>query len=590
MPIYERELVLSRAGESSGYILIAITFDRQYVAVYDKASAGSGVLLLPYEGEASRNTSPRHLAWFGRHTEGLSFNEDTGKLEVTVDLSTYPVLGFKHSYDYDGVDIQVTMTYRDLIRRMENRYASREDEVGAYLVITENVGNLYKGVILYGSVGADKLQEFSFYGNSKKSVEWYRRNNPNLSPFADIPSGVRLFTEEFSHEVSDSIYDVVNKNTWLSVNEIDRGIIGANFKLPKGYDFTYDKSAVFEYEAPKNEPYIEPKADLFAVEEWVKVFNEKFGGKLAFNSELGVLYREADYMNELKQVDAEKSVNLWVTDREKITVAEPNLSVEGSNGKFDLTIPEGVRAIGAGAFTFLRNRVSKLYLPDSLVEIGVNAFFGCGIEDVSFGCSLVSIGAGAFAYNCFSTVVLPPSLVEVGMGCFTGNNFLSSLEIYRTGLHLVQRSSVEKLKDADRYSIASGNPATATVSSTVISLTGTKYPKIFRKDDYNYIDRYINVVSEIASIELCRKLDWDVCALTTAQVLARKSAKDMKAWSKYTGSNKQGSTVAEKSELTRDEKRTEVLQDLEEKFGTKGSVETVAYLKSLLKTLAGTDE
>lgn len=87
MPIYERELVLSRGGESSGYILIAITFDRQYVAVYDKASAGSGVLLLPYEGEASKNTSPRHLAWFGRHTEGLSFNEETGKLEVTVDLS-----------------------------------------------------------------------------------------------------------------------------------------------------------------------------------------------------------------------------------------------------------------------------------------------------------------------------------------------------------------------------------------------------------------------------------------------------------------------------------------------------------------------
>lgn len=320
MPIYERELVLSRAGESSGYILIAITFDRQYVVVYDKASAGSGVLLLPYEGEASRNTSPRHLAWFGRHTEGLSFNEAQGKLEVTVDLSTYPVLGFKHSYDSDGVDIQVTMTYRDLIRRMENRYASREDEVGAYLVITENVGNLYKGVILYSGVGVDRLQEFSFYGNSKKSVEWYRRSNPNLSPFADIPSGVRLFTEEFSHEVSDSIYAVMRENTCISRPE--RGIIGANFKLPKGYDFTYDRSAVFEYEAPKNEPYIEPKADLSAVEEWVKVFNEKFGGKLAFNSGLGVLYREGDYLSELAQGEAETTVPLWVNDgKKRVTVA-----------------------------------------------------------------------------------------------------------------------------------------------------------------------------------------------------------------------------------------------------------------------------
>ena len=586
MPIYERELVLSRGGESSGYILIAITFDRQYVAVYDKASAGSGVLLLPYEGEASRNTSPRHLAWFGRHTEGLSFNEETGKLEVTVDLSTYPVLGFKHSYASDGVDIQVTMTYRDLIRRMENRHASREDEVGAYLVITENVGNLYKGVIVYSAVGVDKLQEFSFHGNSKKSVEWYRRNNPKLSPFADIPSGVRLFTEEFSHEVSDSIYDVVNKNTWLSVNEIDRGIIGANFKLPKGYDFTYDRSAVFEYEAPKNEPYIEPKADLSAVEEWVKVFNEKFGCKLAFNSKLGVLYNEGDYLSELSRVSG-KTVNLWVNGgKKKVTVVEPNL--EEGQDKINLTIPEGVRAIGAGAFTFLRNRISKLYLPDSLVEIGLHAFFGCGIEDVSFGCSLVSIGAGAFAYNCFSNVALPPSLVEVGMGCFNGNDKLSSLEIYRTGLRLVQRSAIEKLKDAGRYSVASGKAATAKVASKVISLMGDSVPKIFNKEDYNYLDKYIDVVSEIASTELCRKLRWRIGALTTAQVLARESAKDRKAWSKYTGVRV--TTVAKKPESPRDNKRAEVLQDLETKFGTTGSAETIAYLKSLLVTLEGVEE
>ena len=559
MPIYERKFAWSRAGASSGYILIAITFDRQYVAVYDKASAGSGVLLLPYEGEASKNTSPRHLAWFGRHTEGLSFNEDTGKLEVTVDLSTYPVLGFKHSYASDGVDIQVTMTYRDLIRRMENRYASREDEVGAYLVITENVGNLYKGVIVYSAVGVDKLQEFSFHGNSKKSVEWYRRNNPKLSPFADIPSGVRLFTEEFSHEVSDSIYDVVHKNTCLSVSDTDRGIIGANFKLPKGYDFTYDKSAVFEYEAPKNEPYIEPKADLSAVEEWVKVFNEKFGCRLVFNSELGVLYNEGDYLSELAQGEAETTVPLWVNDgKKRLTVAEPNLSVGEGQEKVNLTIPEGVRAIGAGAFTFLRNRVSKLYLPDSLVEIGLHAFFGCGIEDVSFGSSLVSIGAGAFAYNCFSKVVLPPSLVEVGMSCFIGNDSLSSLEIYRTGLRLVLRSAVENLKDVDMYSVANGKSATVKVSSQVISLTGTKHPKVFREEYYNYLDRDIDVASEIASIELCRKLGWETCTLTTAQVLAREVAKDRKAWSKYTRASKLGTTVA--------------------------------YLKSLLATLAGAEE
>lgn len=146
------------------------------------------------------------------------------------------------------------------------------------------------------------------------------------------------------------------------------------------------------------------------------------------------------------------------------------------------------------------------------------------------------------------------------------------------------------LKTRRRYSVASGKSATAKVSSQVIALTGTKYPKVFRKDDYNYLDRYINVVSEIASIELCRELEWDVCALTTAQVLARESAKDRKAWSKYIGASKHGTKIAEKSESPMDAKRTGVLQDLEEKFGTKGSAETVAYLKSLLATLTGAEE
>ena len=103
------------------------------------------------------------------------------------------------------------------------------------------------------------------------------------------------------------------------------------------------------------------------------------------------------------------------------------------------------------------------------------------------------------------------------------------------------------------------------------------------------------MVSEIASIELCRKLGWYTCTLTTAQVLARERAKERKAWSKYTGSSKKGSTVAKKSESTLDARREEayqtlILQNLEEKFGTQGSAETIAYLKSLLKTLEGVEE
>lgn len=155
---------------------------------------------------------------------------------------------------------------------------------------------------------------------------------------------------------------------------------------------------------------------------------------------------------------------------------------------------------------------------------------------------------------------------------------------------MVQRSDIEKLKDAARYSVASGRAATVGVASKVISLMGARSPKVINKDDYNYLDKYINVVSEIASIELCRELGWHVDALTTAQVLARESEKDRKAWSKYTGASNQGAKTSKKSETPMDTKRTEVLQDLEGKLGTKGSAETIAYLKSLLATLAGAEE
>ena len=235
MPIYERKFAWSRAGASSGYILIAITFDRQYVAVYDKASAGSGVLLLPYEGEASRNISPRHLAWFGRHTEGLSFNEETGKLEVTVDLSTYPVIGGRERLTiYGDLDTHISMTYRDSVRKMKDIYAGIEDKVGAFLVITENEGNLYKGLIIYNGIGINWMNEFSFHGNSNSSIEWYRACNSSLSPFADIPSNVRLFPGEFANELSTSIHDTVR-----SYHDIHRdytlNVAGVNFKLPKDY-------------------------------------------------------------------------------------------------------------------------------------------------------------------------------------------------------------------------------------------------------------------------------------------------------------------------------------------------------------------
>ena len=110
-----------------------------------------------------------------------------------------------------------------------------------------------------------------------------------------------------------------------------------------------------------------------------------------------------------------------------------------------------------------------------------------------------------------------------------------------------------------------------------------KVPEQYRDEDMRYL-------SEIASMELCEELGIKKYNLTTAQVLASESAQDRKALSKYTVSSKQAAKGVEEVESSRDKKREEVLQDLEEKFGTKGSAETVAYLKRLIGTLTGAEE
>ena len=117
-----------------------------------------------------------------------------------------------------------------------------------------------------------------------------------------------------------------------------------------------------------------------------------------------------------------------------------------------VAIPEGVKSIGAGAFSGC-DRLQSVELPRTLVSIGRNAFYGCsslespdlppGLKDIGrnafYGCSsMVSMSvpdgvsdiSGAF-YGCSSlrTVSLPRGLSEIGESTFYGCSSLESVEI-----------------------------------------------------------------------------------------------------------------------------------------------------------------
>lgn len=93
----------------------------------------------------------------------------------------------------------------------------------------------------------------------------------------------------------------------------------------------------------------------------------------------------------------------------------------------EVTIPEGVTAIGQGAFR--RKNVVRVIMPDSVEEIGWDAFSDCKIlEEVVFSKNLKRILPNAFNF-CINLkeAVLPASLESVGGCAFSGCSQLETM-------------------------------------------------------------------------------------------------------------------------------------------------------------------
>ena len=73
--------------------------------------------------------------------------------------------------------------------------------------------------------------------------------------------------------------------------------------------------------------------------------------------------------------------------------------------------------IGNGAFAGIKT-IQYIILPDSIIEIGENAFMDCSVESISIPNGLKKIGDGAFANSNISSVVIPASVQYLGCACF----------------------------------------------------------------------------------------------------------------------------------------------------------------------------
>lgn len=114
----------------------------------------------------------------------------------------------------------------------------------------------------------------------------------------------------------------------------------------------------------------------------------------------------------------------------KYVVGRQSRAVYEETHSLTVEIPAGITMIAYKAFSDDNSRfISEIVLPDSVAEIGDDAFTGCkALETVQFGSGLKNIGARAFKdIATLKNAVLPEGLLTIGNGAFYGTSLTSEI-------------------------------------------------------------------------------------------------------------------------------------------------------------------
>lgn len=118
--------------------------------------------------------------------------------------------------------------------------------------------------------------------------------------------------------------------------------------------------------------------------------------------------------------EAEQSAVQLADNEYELTFASYGQTVTGYTGTpVDVVVPDGVTAIGSGAFQSCESLIS-ITIPDSVETLEASAFSGCtALESVTFGSGLKTIGNTAFS-DCTSLkhVYLPSGVINWGFRIF----------------------------------------------------------------------------------------------------------------------------------------------------------------------------
>ena len=104
------------------------------------------------------------------------------------------------------------------------------------------------------------------------------------------------------------------------------------------------------------------------------------------------------------------------------TVTEIGVNAfSGCTGLTSIVIPDSVTVIGMAAFAGCAG-LTSVVIPNSVTEIGIASFSGCtGLTDIIIPDSVTEIGDSAFS-DCtgLTSIVIPDSVTEIGANTFSG--------------------------------------------------------------------------------------------------------------------------------------------------------------------------
>ena len=189
--------------------------------------------------------------------------------------------------------------------------------------------------------------------------------------------------------------------------------------------------------------------------------------------------------NAIEDINATLTVVLdgYVTpaaDFEYSVKSDGSVQITGYKGiKLGVVIPEkidGLDVTSIATESFKNNeKITYIYISDSITNIGNSAFADSALECVRFGNNVSNIGASAFKGTKLESVVLPDSLAAIGANAFASVSLKEITIPFVGGSHTTSNGFLGYIFGAKNYA-ANTSYVPSTLEKVILSEACTKIP------------------------------------------------------------------------------------------------------------------